>query len=58
MIVMNSNLLLEHLTELEEKIQKMENLMRDLNVEWDKENLMELLIACQVARTGRQDNNN
>jgi hypothetical protein len=57
MIVMNSNLLLEHLTELEEKIQRMESIMRDLDIDWDKENLMELLIACQVARTGRQDKN-
>ena len=55
MIVMNSNLLLEHLTELEEKIQRMEGIMRELDIAWDKENLMELLIACQVARTGRQD---
>ena len=57
MIVMNSNLLLEHLTELEGKIQRMEKLMRELEIDWDRENLMELLIACQVPRTGRQDKN-
>lgn len=57
MIVMNSNLLLEHLTELEDKIKHIELVMRDLQIDWDRENMMELLIACQVARTGRQDKN-
>lgn len=57
MIIMNSNVLLEHLTELEEKIKRMEGLMREMNIDWDRENLMELLIACQVAKTGRQDKN-
>ncbi len=56
MIIMNSNLLLEHLTELEEKIQQIEKLMSDQKIEWDRENLMELLVACQF-KTGRQDKN-
>jgi hypothetical protein len=56
MIIMNSNLLLEHLTELEEKIQYIEKLMRDQQIDWDRENMMELLIACQC-KTGRQDKN-
>ena len=54
MIIMNSNLLLEHLTELEEKVQRLENIMRDKGIEWERENLMELLIACQC-ETGRHD---
>ncbi len=56
MIIMNSNLLLEHLTELEEKIQKLENIMKENKVEWDRESMMELLIACQC-KTGRQGKN-
>lgn len=54
MIVMNSNLLLEHLTELEEKIQRLERVMKEVGIEWDRENMMELLIACQY-ETGRHD---
>ncbi len=57
MIVMNSNLLLEHLTELEDKIQHIERIMTELQIEWDGESMIELLIACQVARTGRPENN-
>lgn len=52
MIIMNSSLLLEHLTELEDKIQSLERVMREVGIEWEKENLMELLIACQC-ETGR-----
>ncbi len=52
MIVMNSSLILEHLTELEEKIQRVEKIMTELQIDCDKENLMELLIACQC-KTGR-----
>ncbi len=52
MIVMNSSLILEHLTELEEKIRRLEKVMKELKIECDKENLMELLIACQC-KTGR-----
>lgn len=55
MIVMNSNILLNHLSELEEKIKRIENLMREKNIDWDREDLMKILIACQVARTGRQE---
>ena len=54
MIVMNSKQLLEQLAEIEERIQQMERVMMDLNVDWDKDGLMELLIACQC-KTGRQD---
>lgn len=54
MIVMNSKQLLEQLTELEERIQQMELVMMDLNVDCDREGLTELLIACQC-KTGRQD---
>ncbi len=54
MIIMNSNLLLEHLTELEDKIQSLERVMREVGIEWEKENLMELLIACQC-ETGRHE---
>ncbi len=54
MIIMNSNILLEHLSELEEKIQRLESVMREIGIEWEKENLMELLIACQC-ETGRHD---
>jgi hypothetical protein len=54
MIVMNSNLLLEHLSELEEKIERLEKVMRELGIEWDKEHLMELLMAHQC-KTGRHD---
>lgn len=57
MIVMNSKILLEQLTEIEDKIQKMEDVMKNLEIEVDKEGLMELLIACQVAKTGRHDSN-
>lgn len=53
MIVMNSRLILEHLTELKEKIQRVEKIMSELAIDGDKENLMELLIACQC-KTGRQ----
>lgn len=53
MIVMNSKLLLEHLTELEEKIQRIEGIMHELEIDWEKEALLELLIACQC-KTGRQ----
>ena len=56
MIVMNSKILLEQLTEIEDKIQKIEDVMRDLDIEVDKEGLMELLIACQC-KTGRHDSN-
>lgn len=54
MIVMNSSHLLEQLSEIEDKIHRLESIMRDLNVDWDKEALMELLIACQC-KTGRQE---
>lgn len=55
MIVMNSIVLLNHLSEIEEKIKRMEKLMREKNIEWEREDLMKLLIACQVARTGRHE---
>ncbi len=54
MIIMNSNLLLEHLSELEEKIQRLECVMKERGIEWERESLMELLIACQC-ETGRPD---
>jgi hypothetical protein len=56
MIIMNSNLLLEHLTELEKKIESMENLMREKQIEFDRDKLMELLVACQF-KTNRHDQN-
>lgn len=54
MIIMNSNLLLEHLSELEDKIQRLEKVMKEVGIEWERENMMELLIACQC-ETGRHD---
>lgn len=54
MIVMNSTQLLEQLSEIEEKIQRVEGVMRDLKIDCDKEKLMELLIACQC-KTGRRE---
>ena len=57
MIVMNSSALLENLTEIEEKILRLENMMSELGIDSDKENLMELLIACQY-KTGRHKEEN
>ena len=54
MIVMNSNHLLEQLSEIEDKIQRLESAMKELEIDWDKEALMELLIACQC-KTGRHE---
>lgn len=45
MIIRHSNQLLEHLSEVEEKIQYVEHLMEDLNIDCDKEVLLKTLLA-------------
>lgn len=45
MVIRHSNQLLEHLSEVEEKIQYVERLMKDLNIECDKEDLLKTLLA-------------
>lgn len=54
MIIRNSNHLLEQLSEIEDKIQRMERVMRELEIDCDREALMEMLIACQC-KTGRHE---
>ena len=53
MIVLNSLALLEHLSEIEEHIQKLEALMQEFEVDCDKNGLLELLVARQ-REAGRQ----
>jgi hypothetical protein len=53
---MNSKLLLEQLTEIEEKIQQIERVMKELGMDSEREEVMKLLIACQC-KTGRPDTN-
>lgn len=43
MVIRHSNLLLEQLTEVEEKIQKVEKLMEELNIEYDEKLLEKIM---------------
>lgn len=45
MIILHSNQLLEHLTELEEKIQLIENLVERLELDCDQEKLLKSILA-------------
>lgn len=45
MVIRHSNQLLEQLTEVEEKIQLIERLLEELNIDCDKEKLIRTLLA-------------
>ena len=45
MVIHHSNQLLEHLSEVEEKIKLIEHLMEKLNIDCDKEKLIKTLLA-------------
>lgn len=45
MVIRHSNQLLEQLTEVEEKIQLIERLVDELNIDCDKEKLIRTLLA-------------
>lgn len=45
MVIRHSNQLLEHLSEVEEKIQFVEHLMEELDIDCDKEILLKSLLA-------------
>lgn len=50
MIIRHSLQLLEHLTELEAKIQNWEKLMEELGVEFDREKLLRMIVSGQKAQ--------
>jgi len=49
MVIRHSNQLLEHLSEVEEKIQFIENLMEKLEIDCDREKLIKTLLAKRYA---------
>lgn len=56
MIVLHSNQLLEHLSELEEKIQLIENLMEKLELNCDQEKLLRSILAKKYGVPSGQNN--
>jgi hypothetical protein len=58
MVIRHSNQLLEQLSEVEERIQQLERLMEELNIECDQEKLIRTLLSKKFnALPGQQKRN-
>lgn len=49
MVIQHSNLLLEQLTEIEDKIQLIEKVIEELHLDCDKEGLIRTLLAKKIS---------
>ncbi len=56
MVIRHSNQLLEQLTEVEEKIKMIEQLMEELEVDCDREKLIKVILAKRFTQPSGQKN--